>query len=105
MHTRFIKVISRYVHLPFLLFDCVVMHFICVKANIVPLTNTKSVLATLVHLAHNPNSSFEVRRMACNTLSNISLWLQTLAGKGTVPEEVDKVLLPSNVASGWQRWE
>jgi len=75
------------------------------SANIVPLTNTKSVLATLVHLAHNPNSSFEVRRMACNTLSNVSLWLQTLAGKGTVPEEVDKALLPSNVASGWQRWE
>ena len=75
------------------------------SANIVPLTNTKSVLATLVHLAHNTNSSFEVRRMACNTLSNISLWLQSLAGKGTVPDDVDKVLLPSNVASGWQRWE
>jgi len=73
--------------------------------TIIPLTNTKSVLATLVHLAHNTNSPFKVRRMACSTLSNLSLWLQTLAGKGTVPEGVDQVLLPSNEASSWQRWD
>ena len=50
----------------------ILCYFLC-TAKIVPLTNTKSVLVKLVHLAHNPKSIFDVRRMACNTLSNISL--------------------------------
>eukprot|EP00957_Ditylum_brightwellii_P020339 1534604-Ditylum_brightwellii.AAC.1 len=54
---------------------------------IVPLTNTKNVVATLVHTAHSPDSSSEVRKMACDALATIGLWLQTLAGAGTVPDD------------------
>lgn len=72
---------------------------------IVPLTNTKNVVATLVHLAHSSASSSDVRRMACDALATIGLWLQTLAGAGVVPEEVTPVPLPSHSASGWLRWE
>ena len=69
------------------------------------ITNTKNVVATLVHLAHSPDSSSEVRLLACEALSTISLWLQTLAGTGKVPQGVSNVPLPSQKTSGWQRWE
>jgi hypothetical protein len=72
---------------------------------VVPLTNTKNVVATLVHVAHNPISPSDVRLMACDTLATLGLWLQTLAGAGTVPAEVDPVPLPTYVTSGWKRWE
>jgi hypothetical protein len=72
---------------------------------VVPLTNTKNVVATLVHVAHNPTSSNDVRLMACDTLATLGLWLQTLAGAGTVPAGVDPVPLPTYITSGWKRWE
>jgi hypothetical protein len=72
---------------------------------VVPLTNTRNVVATLIHLAHNAASTPEIRKMACDALATIGLWLQTLAGSGTVPEGVDKVLLPSHTTSGWERWD
>jgi len=72
---------------------------------VVPLTNTKNVVATLVHLAHNAISTPEIRQMACDALATIGLWLQTLAGSGTVPVGVPKVLLPSHQTTGWQRWD
>jgi hypothetical protein len=72
---------------------------------VVPLTNTKNVVATLVHVAHNPTSSNDVRLMACDTLATLGLWLQTLAGAGTVPPGVDPVPLPTYITSGWKRWE
>mmetsp|Transcript_1860 Transcript_1860/g.4458 ORF Transcript_1860/g.4458 Transcript_1860/m.4458 type:complete len:188 (+) Transcript_1860:1-564(+) len=72
---------------------------------VVPLTNTRNVVATLVHLAHNSVSAPGVRKMACDALATIGLWLQTLAGSGTVPEGMNKVLLPSHTTSGWQRWD
>lgn len=72
---------------------------------IVPVTNTKNVVATLVHLAHSSDSSSEVRRMACDALATIGLWLQTLAGAGSVPDDVTPIPLPSHAASGWLRWE
>ncbi|KAL3919646.1 MAG: hypothetical protein SGILL_003652, partial [Bacillariaceae sp.] len=72
---------------------------------VVPLTNTKNVVATLVHVAHNPTSPSDVRLMACDTLATLGLWLQTLAGAGTVPPEVDPIPLPTYVTSGWKRWE
>jgi len=72
---------------------------------IVPLTNTKNVVATLVHTAHSPDSSSEVRKMACDALATIGLWLQTLAGAGTVPDDVPDAVLPTHKATGWLRWE
>ena len=72
---------------------------------VVPLTNTKNVVATLVHVAHSPSSMMEVRTIACDTLSTIGLWLQTLSSAGTVPQGVKAVPLPSYVATGWQRWD
>lgn len=73
---------------------------------VVPLTNTKNVVATLVHVAHNPDSSSEVRVMACDALATLGLWLQTLAGAGSLPEEVDpNTTLPSFATSGWNRWD
>jgi hypothetical protein len=71
---------------------------------LVPLTNTKNVVATLVHVAHSPTSILEVRTIACDTLATLGLWLQTLASSGTVPEEVKSVPLPTYITSGWQRW-
>ena len=69
------------------------------------ITNTKNVVATLVHLAHSPDSSSEVRLLACEALATISLWLQTLAGTGKVPEVVSNVPLPSPKTTGWERWD
>jgi hypothetical protein len=69
------------------------------------ITNTKNVVATLVHLAHSPDSSSEVRLLACESLATISLWLQTLAGTGKVPEDVSNVPLPSQKTTGWERWD
>ena len=72
---------------------------------VVPLTNTRNVVATLVHLAHNTVSAPEIRKMACDALATIGLWLQTLAGSGKVPTSVNKVLLPSHTTTGWERWD
>lgn len=72
---------------------------------VVPLTNTKNVVATLVHVAHSPTSSYDVRLMACDTLATLGLWLQTLSGAGTVPDDVEPVALPTYITSGWNRWE
>jgi len=72
---------------------------------VVPLTNTKNVVATLVHVAHSPASMMEVRTIACDALSTLGLWLQTLSSSGVVPEGVRPVSLPSYITSGWQRWD
>jgi hypothetical protein len=72
---------------------------------VVPLTNTKNVVATLVHVAHSAESDSRVRIMACDALATLGLWLQTLAGAGTVPDDIQAVPLPSYATSGWQRWE
>jgi len=73
--------------------------------SIVPLTNTKTVVATLVHLAHSPNTPPAVRKIACDSLATIGLWLQTLASAGTVPEEIPFSPLPTHSATGWLRWD
>lgn len=75
------------------------------SAAIIPLTNTKNIVATLVYLAHNPDSSEEICKMACNVLVNISLWFQVFAGIGTVPDRVEPVPLPSQISTGWMRWD
>mmetsp|Transcript_29132 Transcript_29132/g.58733 ORF Transcript_29132/g.58733 Transcript_29132/m.58733 type:complete len:975 (+) Transcript_29132:183-3107(+) len=72
---------------------------------IVPLTNTKTVVASLVHLAHSPNTPATVRKIACDSLATIGLWLQTLASAGTVPEDIPFSPLPTHTATGWLRWE
>ena len=72
---------------------------------VVPLTNTKNVVATLVHVAHNPDSASDIRLLACDALATLGLWLQTLAGAGTVPDDVESIPLPSYATSGWDRWE
>jgi len=72
---------------------------------VVPLTNTKNVVATLVHVAHSPMSVMELRTIASDALATLGLWLQTLASSGTVPEGEKSVPLPTYITSGWQRWE
>ena len=72
---------------------------------VVAVTNTENVIATLVHLAHSPDSSSEIRLLACEALATTSLWLQTLAGTGKVPEGVQNIPLPSHKTYGWERWE
>lgn len=74
-------------------------------STVVAITNTKNVVATLVHLAHNPESASEIRLLACDALATTSLWLQTLAGTGKVPENVENVPLPSQKTYGWDRWD
>jgi len=72
---------------------------------VVSITNTKNVVATLVHIAHHPESASHIRLMACDALATIGLWLQTLAGTGKVPADVPNVPLPSQKTSGWDRWD
>jgi hypothetical protein len=74
-------------------------------STVVAMTNTKNVIATLVHLAHNPESASEIRLLACEALATTSLWLQTLAGTGKVPEGLPNILLPSQKTHGWERWD
>jgi hypothetical protein len=75
------------------------------RSAVTAITNTKNVVATLVHLAHSPDSSSEVRLLACEALATISLWLQTLAGTGKVPDGVANIPLPSQKTTGWERWD
>ena len=70
-----------------------------------PLTNTKTVIATLVQIAHNSSRLQETRIMACETLGTIGLWLQTLAGSGTIPPGVRSNYLPSHTCAGWKLWD
>ena len=72
---------------------------------VVPITSTKNVLATLVYLAHNSDSTSDIRMMACNALATVGLWLQTVSGFGSMPEEIRRVLLPSHKTSGWDIWD
>lgn len=72
---------------------------------VVAITNTKNLVATLVHLAHNPESTSNVRLIACEALATLSYWLQTLAAAGSVPEGLPNVALPSQKTSGWERWD
>ena len=72
---------------------------------ILPLTDTKTVVATLVHLAHSPNTPSSVQKISCDSLATIGLWQQTLASAGTVPEEIPFSPLPTHSATGWLRWE
>jgi len=72
---------------------------------VVSITNTKNVVATLVHVAHNPESTPSIRLLACEALATISLWLQTLAGTGNVPQGLPNIPLPSQKTSGWERWD
>lgn len=72
---------------------------------VVAITNTKNVVATLVHLAHHPESTSDIRLMACDALATISLWLQTLAGTGRVPKDMPNIPLPSHKTTGWNRWD
>jgi hypothetical protein len=72
---------------------------------IVALTNTKDVVSSLVIVANDPNTQSDMRLMVCDTLATLGLWLQTLAGEGTVPLEVNDALLPSFKTAGWNRWD
>lgn len=72
---------------------------------VVPLTNTKNVVATLVHVAHSQETPSKVRLMACDALATLGLWLQTLAGAGTNPDKLEPTPLPSYVTTGWNRWD
>ena len=72
---------------------------------VVPITSTKNVLATLVYLAHHHDSSADIRLMACNALATVGMWLQTVSGFGSIPEEARRVLLPSHKTSGWDIWD
>jgi hypothetical protein len=72
---------------------------------VVAITNTKNVVATLVHLAHHPDSPSDIRIMACDALATISLWLQTLAGTGRMPKDLPNIPLPSHKTTGWNRWD
>ena len=72
---------------------------------VVPLTNTKNVVATLVHVAHSPDTISAVRLMACDALATLGLWLQTLAGAGNVPDEIEATPLPSYATTGWKRFD
>jgi hypothetical protein len=71
---------------------------------VISITNTKNLVATLVHLAHNPESSSDVRLVACEALATISFWMQSLASKGRVPEGIMNTPLPSQKTTGWERW-
>lgn len=72
---------------------------------VVPLINTRNVVATLVSLAHSKHSSEEVRLYACETLATLSLWLQNLASKGMIPKEVENNFLPSHMSHSWKRFD
>jgi hypothetical protein len=72
---------------------------------VVPITSTKNVLATLVYLAHHSDSPSNIRLMACNSLATVGLWLQTVSGFGSIPDDVRRVLLPSHKTSGWEIWD
>lgn len=72
---------------------------------VVALTNTKDVVSSLVLVANDPNTQSDMRLMVCNTLATLGLWLQTMAGEGTVPAGVDVDPLPSFKSAGWNRWD
>eukprot|EP00978_Attheya_sp_CCMP212_P007971 scaffold18524_cov56-Attheya_sp.AAC.4 len=70
-----------------------------------PMTNTKNVIVTLIHLTHSPSINSDIREMAAGSLASIASCLQTLAACGTVPKGVPNIKLPSHTAVGWERWD
>jgi hypothetical protein len=66
-----------------------------------------NLIATLVHLAHNPPESssnvslvacealatISISLVACEALATISYWLQSLANNGRVPDGIINTLL------------
>jgi hypothetical protein len=72
---------------------------------VVAITSTKNVVAALLGLAQDPESSSTIRLLACEALATISLWLQTLAGTGTVPPGVPNIPLPTHQTTGWEQWD
>jgi hypothetical protein len=83
---------------------CTLFNIITEPTAVTSVTNTKNLVATLVHLAHNPESSSNVSLVACEALATISYWLQSLASKGRVPEGIINTPLPSQKTSSWERW-
>lgn len=72
---------------------------------LVALTNTKDVVASLVYVAHDPNTPSSIRLIVCDTLATLGLWIQTLAGAGTVPPEIQEPTLPTSKPVGWKRFD
>jgi len=72
---------------------------------IVPITSTKHVIATLVHIAHNPKSPEAMCAMACECLAAIGLWLQKLSLNRSAPSGNEQVILPTQCSTGWMRWD
>mmetsp|Transcript_45042 Transcript_45042/g.108979 ORF Transcript_45042/g.108979 Transcript_45042/m.108979 type:complete len:1551 (+) Transcript_45042:64-4716(+) len=69
------------------------------------ITNTRDVLSSLVLVAQDMNTISDVRMMACDMLATVGLWFQKLAGASTVPTGVKESAIPSNVTTGWNRWD
>ena len=82
------------------------LHNLSTEAGcLVALTNTKDVVAALIHIAHEPNTPSPLRLIACATLTMLGLWIQTLAGAGTVPPAIEETPLPTFVSTGWKRFD
>ena len=83
----------------------ILQNIVTEPATVVPVTNTKNLIATLIHLAHERSSSTKVRILASEALATISLWIQTVGGSGAVPKDVPNLPLPTGSGSGWMMWE
>jgi hypothetical protein len=79
---------------------------LCTDAStIVKISNSKSVIPTLINVAHTAEYSPEVQYIACNAISRIAVWFQTLAGMTTVPDSSECHPLPTMETKGNMRWD
>lgn len=72
---------------------------------VIAIANCHNVVASLVYLAHDTNSPNNVRDTACEALSIISLWFQTVAGSGSIPDGLPNVPLPTLKSLCWECWQ
>ncbi len=79
---------------------------LCTDASaIVKLSNSKNVIPTLIHVAHTADYSPEAQYLACNAVSRIAVWFQTLAGMTTVQDSSQCNPLPTMETKGSRRWD
>jgi hypothetical protein len=71
---------------------------------VVALTKTRNVVASLTHVAYDPNAPSDIRLAASDALANLGFCGQALAGAGTVSSDAEDIFLPTFDTSGWKRW-
>jgi hypothetical protein len=74
-------------------------------AAVVQLSNSKSVIPTLISIAHNRDFGPEVQFHACNAMSRIAVWFQSFAAATKNSDCNNVAPIPTLGVKGNMRWD